>query len=405
MSTSLVYHAFGAKTYDYVRTEYREGTVYFHLRKKRARRRCVACRSRNVTLGGVEHYSLRTLPIGSRPVFLVLELHVLNCTGCGALRQESRDVADARKSYTRNFARYVIELSRQMTMLAIARHLGVGWDLVKEIIKAHLTKRARRRSWRKVRCIAIDEIAVRKGHRYMTVVLDLDTGAVLYSAPGKDKKALEGFFARLRRARAKLEAIAVDMSEAFANAIREYWPGEVAVVHDHYHIVSNMNEVIDRVRRDEQNRIEGEGKKLIKGSRYLLLRAREKLVELPDKQARLDALLAVNETLHKVYLLKEDLRLFWSQESKKEAEQFIETWLCEAKAMDNRHLTRFANTVESHLDTILAWYDHPITTGPLEGLNNKIKVLKRTAYGYRDLEFFGLRLQFIHESTLQLTAA
>ena len=84
--------------------------------------------------------------------------------------------------------------------------------------------------------------------------------------------------------------------------------------------------------------------------------------------------------------------MFWSQESKSEARAFIETWLSQAKAMDNRHLTRFANTVESHIETILAWYEHPITSGPLEGLNNKIKVLKRSAYGYRDFAFFGLRL-------------
>ena len=404
MSTSLMYHAFGAKTYDYVKTEYRDGAIYFHLGKKPHHRRCVVCRSRDVTLGGVETYSLRSLPIGGRAVFLVLELHILHCTSCGALRQESRDVAEARKSYTRAFARYVIELSSQMTMVAIARHLGVGWDLVKEIIKHRLSTRAKRRSWRKVRRIAIDEIAVRKGSKYMTVVLDLDTGEVLYTALGKDQKALAGFFARLRRARAKLEAIAVDMSPAYARAIKEYWPGEVAIVHDHYHVVANMNEVIDQVRRDEQNRLEGEGKKLIKGSRYLLLRAKEKLAQLPDKQARLDALLAVNAILHKVYLLKEDLRLFWSQESKSDARDFIETWLSQAKAMDNRHLTRFANTVEAHLDSILAWYEHPITSGPLEGLNNKIKVLKRSAYGYRDFAFFGLRLLFIHETKLQLTA-
>ena len=130
-----------------------------------------------------------------------------------------------------------------------------------------------------MRRIAIDEIAVRKGYKYMTVVLDLDTAAVLYTALGKDQRALAGFFARLRRARAKLEAIAVDMSPAYARAIKEYWPGEVAIVHDHYHVVSNMNEVIDKVRRDEQNRLEGEGKQLIKGARYLLLRAKEKLAQ------------------------------------------------------------------------------------------------------------------------------
>jgi transposase len=204
-------------------------------------------------------YPLRTLPIGGKPVFLVVHLHVLNCKDCGALLQEGRDLAEPRKSYTRSFARYAIDLTKNMTLLAVARHLRVGWDLIKSILKGELERRAKRISWRNVRRIAIDEIAIRKGHHYMTVVLDLDTGRVLFSAEGKDQKCLKPFFCRLRRARAKLEAIAVDMSPAYLNAIWEYWPKQVAIVNDHYHVVSNMNDVVDKVRRDEQNRLEYEG--------------------------------------------------------------------------------------------------------------------------------------------------
>ncbi len=403
MSTSLMYHAFGATTYDYLKTEYKQGAIYFHLRKKRHHQRCVACRSHNVTREGVETYSLRALPIGGKQVFLLLHLHVLNCKDCGALRQERRDVADPRKTYTRSFARYVLDLSRHMTMLAIARHLRMGWDLVKEIIKENLQKRAKRRSWRKVRRIAIDEIAIRKGRRYMTVVLDLDTGQVLYTAKGNDHTCLKRFFSRMRRGRAKLEAIAVDMSKAYIKAIELYAPKCVTVVHDRYHVVSNMNDVVDKVRRAEQNRLEAEGKNVIKGARYLLLYAKEKLAEMPEKQSRLDTLLAINETLFKVYILKEDLRLFWSLPSKKKARKFIEGWILEARAMGNSHVTRFANTIEKRIEQVLAWYDCPITTGPLEGLNNKIKTFKRAAYGYRDMVFFGLRLMFLHETKLQLT--
>jgi transposase len=136
-----------------------------------------------------------------------------------------------------------------------------------------------------------------------------------------------------------------------------------------------------------------------------LLRAREKLAEMPEKQARLNDLLAINETLHRVYLLKEDLRLFWKQRSKKEARKFVEEWIEESRAMGNPHVTKFANTVEKHIDPILAWYDHSIATGPLEGLNNKIKVLKRAAYGYRDTSFFALSLLFIHETAFNLSGA
>jgi len=403
MSTSLIYHAFGATTYTYRSTEYKGGAIFIRVDKKPQYQRCVECRCRDVIREGVEEYTLRTLPIGGKAVFLVVCLHVLRCKRCGALRQESRDVADPRKSYTKAFARYVLDLVKHMTISAVAKHLRVGWDLVKSILKSDLERKAKHISWRQVRRIAIDEIAIRKGHKYMTVVVDLDSGRVLYTAEGKDHECLEPFFQRLRRSGARLKAVAMDLSKAFAQAVQLYWPHEVAIVHDHYHIVSNMNDVIDKVRRDEQNRVEGQGKQVIKGSRYLLLRAREKLETMPDKQARLNTLLAINETLHKVYLLKEDLRLFWSQLFKDDAKDFIEKWIKEARAMDNPYVTRFAKTVESHIEGILAWYDHPISSGPLEGLNNKIKVLKRSAYGFRDPEFFGLRILFIHESRFRLS--
>lgn len=404
MSTSFVYHAFGGKIYQYLRSDYEDGKLFLHLVKKDKHRCCPECRSRNVTFDGNEVSTVRTLPIGRKPVFLVLHLKVLVCRKCGARRVESRDLAEPRKSYTRAFARFARDLLREMTMLAAANFLGVGWDLVKGILRSNLERRAQRRSFRKVRRIAIDEIAIRKGHNYMTVVLDLDSGHVLFAAEGRDQKCLEPFFRRLRRARAKLEAVAVDMSEAYANAVRDYWKKPVAVVHDHYHLIANMNRVIDAVRREEQNRQEGAGKRVIKGSRYLLLYGRETLAERkPEKLARLDELLAANETLNRVYLLKESLRLLWSQGTKQAARDYLADWLAEARAVGNRRLTVFAATVESHAEGILAWYDHPITTGPLEGINNKIKVLKRKAYGFRDSAFFALRLLFIHEAKMELS--
>jgi transposase len=403
MSTSLLYHAFGARTYRYLKTEYRGGAIYFHLIKRH--HECADCGHHAVGLDLARSYPLLTIPIGGKPVFLVVNLYTLICMNCGSRLQESRDIADPRKSYTRAFTRLVLDLSKKMTMLDIARHLHVGWDLVKGIIKESLERRAKRRKWKHVRRIAIDEIAIRKGHNYMTVVVDLDSGQALYTAEGRDHSCLKGFFRKLRRCRAKLEAIAVDMSSAYLKAIKLYAPKNVAIVHDRYHVVAKMNEVVDKVRRDEQNRLDDEGKKVLKGSRYILLYGKEKLDKQPEKRARLDTLLEANELLHKVYIIKEDLRMFWAQETKEKAKEFIHTWCVEVRSLANRHVTTMANTIEKRLEYILAWYDHPITTGPLEGLNNKIKVLKRSAYGYRDQGFFGLRILFLHESKFKLAGA
>lgn len=233
--------------------------------------------------------------------------------------------------------------------------------------------------------------------------MDLDTGEALYTAPGHDHTSLEGFFVRLAAEGATLEAIAVDMGTGYRKGIELYAPPGVAVVYDHFHVVAAMNKVIDEVRRGEQARLEGEGKRVLKGGRYLLLYGQDTLAQMPEKQVRLEALLAANATLHKVWLLKEDLRTFWAQENKEKAAVFLRQWIEGARSLGLRALTRLAVTIEAARDRILAWYDHPISTGPLEGLNNKIKVLKRTAYGYRDLDFFGLRILFLHKTQLNLS--
>ena len=202
-----------------------------------------------------------------------------------------------------------------------------------------------------------------------------------------------------------LEAVALDMSPAYLKAVRLYAPKGIRIIHDRYHLVAKMNDVIDKIRRSEYQNKTDQEKAVIKGSRYLLLSASEKIAKDEDKYSRLQALLALNETIHKSYLLKEDLRLFWKQGRREKARSFIETWLNNARSVENKYLNELSDTIEKHSEGILNYYDHPITTGPLEGINNKIKVLKRIAYGYRDMEFFKLRILFIRNTKFMLAGA
>lgn len=357
----------------------------------------------DVTLEGTREVTVQTVPVGLTRVFLVLQLRMLRCRTCHVVRQESHGMGEPRRGYTRYLAEYVLALARLMTLTDVSELLGLGWGVVKEIVSGDLKKRAAARSWENVRRIAIDEISVKKGHKYLTVAVDLDSGEALYTAPGHDHTSLEPLFRRLAAEGAKLEAIAVDMGCGYRKGIELYAPKGVAVVYDHFHIVSAMNTVVDEVRRSEQNRLEGEGKRVLKGGRYLLLYGKESLDDDPDKRSRLDALLSANAVLHKVWLLKEDLRCFWKHADKETAAAFLDAWLASARSLGLRAVTRMAGTIASARANILSWYDHPITTGPLEGLNNKIKVLKRTAYGYRDLDFFGLRILFLHETRFNLS--
>jgi transposase len=242
----------------------------------------------------------------------------------------------------------------------------------------------------------VDEFALRKGHHYMTVVMDLESGQILHAQEGKDAQALIPFLEKLKRKKVPLSAIAMDMSPAYLQAVRQVFP-EVDIVHDPYHVVSLVNKAIDETRRDIARELNDQDKQVIKGSRFLLLRGLESLK--PHSLYKLMELMEVNEPLYAAYLLKEDLRTFWSQPNEQSGAVFLEAWITQASSFNLPHFSKLAETLQRHRPELLSYFRHRISTGPLEGLNNKIKVLKRQAYGFRDQFYFKLRLFFLHEQT------
>jgi transposase len=403
-TTSFLYHTLGLRGYRHLKTEFRDGAVFHHVARQERFRACANCGAERVDLvfTGRFERTFHALPVGAKKQFVVLHGHEQACSRCGCRLREPIPFAEGKRRFLRCFGRFVLDLCKCMTLLDVAKTLGVSWDLVKAILARALRQKLKKRRLSQVRYIAIDEFSVRKGHKYMTVVLDLDSGAILHAQQGKDADAVIGFLRRLKRSRARLKAVAIDMSQAYANAVRTVFGSKVPLVFDPYHVVSLANKAIDETRRDLYRELDGRGRKVIKGSRFLLLRAVENLSE--DATDRLKRLLDLNEPLSKAYMLKEELRDFWNRDNRSSAKRHIRGWLEEARASGLPHFVKLADTIEQHLEGLLAFYSHRITTGPLEGLNNKIKVLKRRAYGYRDIEFFKLRLYFLHETRETITA-
>jgi transposase len=288
-----------------------------------------------------------------------------------------------------------------MSIWDVAQHLGVSWNLVKTILKAELRRRFSRPRLGKLRRIAIDEISIGRGHRYLTVVLDLESGAVVFVGEGKGSEALDPFWKRVRRARAQIEAVATDMSQAYIRAVREHLP-EAVLVFDHFHVVKLMNDKLSNLRRELQRQAEAEEKAVLKGTRWLLLKNPERLDEEKDEGRRLKEALSLNAPLAAGYYLKEDLRQLWGLPNKDSAARFLEEWIARARSTGIGQLRQMANTLSLFREGVLAYYDVPISTGPLEGTNTKIKLLQRQAYGYRDQEFFRLRILALHETRFEL---
>jgi transposase len=402
MSTSLLYHAFGIRGYEYTRTDFQGGQVIFSIHQEPRTCRCAACGSPQVRSRGRVERRFRTVPIGSRATFVALLIPRVECQACGVVRQVEIPFADPRRSYTTSFERYALELSRRMTIRDVARHLDVGWDVIKEIQKRDLSRRFARPKLKHLRRIAIDEIAVAKGHRYLTVVLDLESGAVVFVGDGKGADALKPFWKRLRPSKAKIEAVAMDMSKAYREAVSTHLH-EAKIVFDRFHVVKLFNEKLTQLRRDlHREATEVLHKEVLKGTRWLLLKNPENLDEKRDERRRLEEALALNKSLAVAYYMKEDLRQFWEQPGKRFATAFLNDWLKRAEVSGIKMLQQMAQTLAAHRSGLLAYYDVPITSGPLEGTNNKIKTMKRQAYGFRDREFFKLKILAIHETRYEM---
>ena len=221
-------------------------------------------------------------------------------------------------------------------------------------------------------------------------------------ALGKGADALTDFWPRLKRSGARIEAVAMDMSPAYISAVRTNLP-ESMIVFDRFHVVKLMNEKLSVLRRDIHRELQDKAQKdVLKGSRWLLLKNPENLNMERGEWDHLQEILTANQPLALGYYMKEELRLFWEQPDREAAVEMLEGWLARARASKVKILVGLADTLERHWDGLLAWYDCPIGTGKLEGVNNKIRALTRQAYGFRDQEFFRLQLFGLHETRTEL---
>ena len=403
MSTSFIYHALGLHGYDYVHQKFADGGITFRIRAKWQIVRCPVCGSRKVIRRGMVIRKLRTVPIGCKPVWLLVEIPRVFCCKCGAVRQIDTGISSPRRSYTRKFERFVITLSKVMTLKDIAAFVNVGWDCIKDIVKNNLLKRFSEPSLKNTRYIAIDEVSIRKGHKYLTLVLDIERGVVLFVGNGKGADALTSFWQRLGKRKKQILAVCTDMGPGYISAVLKNLP-DTPLIFDRFHAVKLMNDTLSDIRRALHHELTDiMHKTVIKGTRWLLLKNPENLSTAHDEASKLKEALRLNVPLSTAYYMKEDLRQFWEQPDRDSAEKVIDDWINRAWSSGISPLVKMGTTIKAYKSGILNWYEHRISSGKMEGTNNKIKVLKRMAYGYRDLEFFKLRILAIHEARYAFT--
>jgi len=334
---------------------------------------------------------VRDLNLAQSQVWLEVAYRKIWCSNCGGVRVEQLDFADASKRVTHRLARYVYDLCKVMTVQDVAEHLELNPKTVKAIDKSFLEKSFGQTDGHGLRVLAIDEIALRKGHHYMTVVMDYFSGQIVWMGENRDKETLDRFFAELTDSQKQgIEAVAMDMWEPFINRIQHHCP-DAQIVFDFFHVVQAFGKVIDEVRKDEYLKATEQEKKVLKGSRYLLLKNEENLTD--DQANHLEQVLALNEILSILYVLKDQLKLVFYYSDRRKVKKTLDVWCRMAETIDHPAVRRFIGRLRFFEYGILNHADYPISTSELEGANNKIKVIKRKAYGFHDSEYFALKVK------------
>jgi transposase len=328
---------------------------------------------------------IRGVPIlGRKNIFFSIDLPRVECKECKVIRQIDPGISEPNKRYTKAFVKAALICVRSMSIQAAAAHLGVDWHTINDIFQGYLKKKYDSKMFKNVTRIGIDETYMGKRHKFLTIVLDLDTGDPIFVGLGKGEDALKPFWKALGRRKNKIEAVAIDMSAAYQKAVRENVPNADAVF-DHFHVVKMMNERIDQLRRAVFNSASAKDKQVLRGCRYLLLKNVENLSEKNNERERLDKVLELNTPLTTAYILKESLKQIWLQNTYEEGRACLMDWTGQALASGVGALMRLGFTIQKHAEGILNYYRHRITTSHLESFNCNFKVLLRRGRGYRNM--------------------
>lgn len=336
---------------------------------------------------------VRDLSCGDTRVWLEFEVRRVQCRRCGKVKRERLDFLADNPLYTKRFAYFVGRRCRAASIQDVAKEVKLDWHTVKELDKQYMRAQLAKAGTPGPKAIGIDEVSIRKGHTYRIVVSDLLRGRPIWFG-GKDRSAasMQQFYTSLGEHKAQRIRLAVmDMWRPFRNATRTYAP-QAAILFDKFHVMRHLNDALDQVRKREYARLTGKPRRYIKGQKYTLLSRRENL-SLDGKKA-LKTLLAANKRLNTAYLLKESFGQLWAYQREGWARRFFENWRASLKWQRLEPYQKFAVMIDRHWDGIAAYCqpENKVSLGFVEGLNNKIRVLQRRAYGLRDQEYLRLKI-------------
>jgi transposase len=353
-----------------------------------------ACGGCGISIRDVHSWNerrVRDLPWGTWQVWLVLEIHRVRCPRCG-VRTERLPFVTGKAPYTTRLEAAIARDCEAAPVSRVARAWHLPPETVRRLDKRVLRRWAAARPRTPLRFLGVDEIYLGRRDKFLTIVSDLDTGEPLWAGRDRKRETLDRFFAEaLPPARRRaVRAVGVDMWEPFAQSLHTHLP-RARIVYDKFHVLRHVNAALDETRRAEFFRQGGAARAVLRGKRWLLLRAWGQL-ERGERQ-ELQALLALNRRLAKAHLLTEQLGRLWDYVYEGAAWRFLTAWM---RALRWQRLPAFdkaAQLLSRHLDGILAYCHVKVPFGKVEAINGNIRAMLRRGRGYRDHEYLLLKVQ------------
>jgi transposase len=354
---------------------------------------CSGCGQRTTAVHDIEERRVRDLPLFEHRVELIVPRVRVACDACGA-KLERLAWLEPYARVTRRLADSAARLCAVASILHVAQFFGLHWNTVKELDRAHLQSSLGPVDFDGLEIIALDEFAIQKGHRYATVIVEPTRKRVLWVGRGRGREDIRPFFEAVGPERcARLRAAVMDMNAGYELEVKRHCPN-AAIVFDLFHVIAKYGrEVIDRVRVDRANELREQRRErhLVKSARWLLLKNRNSLRAGEDIE--LEELLAANHSLFVVYVLRDALKDLWSYRHTGYAARAWRSWYRKALRSGIAPLQLFARRLKPYVEGIVAHARYPLGTNLIEGINNKIKVIKRMAYGFRDDAYFFLKIR------------
>lgn len=336
---------------------------------------------------------VRDLSCGDTRIYLEIAIRRVCCRRCGTVKREALSFLSDNPFYTKRFAYYVGRRCRASSIKDVAQELWLDWHTVKELEKQYMREQLRRAGTPGPKRIGIDEVSIKKGHTYRVVVSDLvRQRPIWFGGSDRSEASLDAFYQWLGPRKSQgIEMAVTDMWRAFVASTTAHAP-QAAILFDKFHVMQHLGEALDKVRRSEYRRLSGQDRAFVKGQRYTLLSRWEHLSL--DGRRSLKKLLRANKRLHTAYLLKESFDQLWGYSREGWARRFLDSWKDALKWQRLKPFEQFAAMVERNWDGIAAYCrsSEKISLGFVEGVNTKIRVIQRRAYGLRDQEYLRLKV-------------